>query len=269
MNHLLRELAPISDDAWSEIDDEARRALSHFLAARKLVDFDGPRGWRHAAVDLGRVTPVHEAPDPTVTLAQRVVLPMVEVRHEFSLARAELDRIDRGAKDPDLDVVVDAARHLAIAEDKTVFVGAPLAGIEGMAAASPHEPIALSGDFDRYTNHVARAVAVLKNAGVSGPYAIALGPRCYAGVIESTERGGYPLLRHLGLILGGPVVWAPAIDGAMVVSQRGGDFELTVGQDVAIAYRSHDADSVTLELQESIAFVAQGPEAAVALHYDS
>ena len=78
---------------------------------------------------------------------------------------------------------------------------------------------------------------MLKAAGIGGPYAIALGPRCYEGVIETTEKGGYPLLEHLGLILGGPVIWAPAVDGAIVLSQRGGDFALTIGQDISIAYR--------------------------------
>ena len=140
-------------------------------------------------------------------------------------------------------------------------------GRTGITEASPHTPITLDDEFNRYPNHVAQAVSVLKNAGVGGPYAIALGPRCYRGVIETTERGGYPILEHLHLILGGPVVWAPAVDGAIVISQRGGDFELTVGQDVSIAYRSHDGDTVTLELQESVAFVATGPEAAVALRY--
>ena len=110
-------------------------------------------------------------------------------------------------------------------------------------------------------------MAILKGAGIAGPYAIALGPRCYAGVIETTEKGGYPVLHHLGLILGGPVVWAPAVDGALVISQRGDDFELTIGQDVSIAYRSHDADSVTLELRETLGFIACSPEAAIALRY--
>jgi len=64
------------------------------------------------------------------------------------------------------------------------------------------------------------------------------------------------------------VVWAPAVGETLVMSQRGGDFRLTVGQDASIAYRSHDAESVALELQESLTFEVTGPEAAVALHYD-
>ena len=89
----------------------------------------------------------------------------------------------------------------------------------------------------------------------------------YRGVIERTEQGGYPLLEHLRLILEGPVVWAPAVDGAVVLSQRGGDFELTVGQDFSIGYLSHDAVSVQLYLEESFTFQVIEPRAAVHLAY--
>ena len=62
MNHLMRELAPVTDDSWSQIDDEAARSLKHFLAARRLVDFSGPLGWEFSAVDVGRVDPLDGGP---------------------------------------------------------------------------------------------------------------------------------------------------------------------------------------------------------------
>jgi uncharacterized linocin/CFP29 family protein len=268
VNHLFRDLAPISDAAWAEIDSEAREQLTHFLAARKVVDFDGPCGWDHSAVSLGRADTRTDSPFAGITVAQRRVLPLVELRRPVTIDRAELEALDRGANDIDLEPLDQACRELALAEDQLVFSGYPAAGIEGIVDASPHSAITLDEEFHRYPNHVARAVATLKNAGVGGPYSIALGPRCYTGVIETTERGGYPILEHLRLILGGSVVWAPAVDGAVVLSQRGGDFLLTVGQDTSIAYLSHDATSVTLELQESVAFTVPGPEAAIALKYD-
>lgn len=268
MNHLFRDLAPISDAAWAEIDAEATRHLTHFMAARKLVDFVGPEGWAHSAVSLGRAEAQPQSPFGGVTVAHRQVLPMIELRRPMVLNRAELEEVDRGASDVDLGPLDDACRDLALAEDQMVFSGYTAGGISGIAQASPHTPLTLSENFDRYPNHIAQAVSVLKDAGVAGPYAVALGPRCYRGVIETTERGGYPILQHLRLILDGPAVWAPAIDGAIVISQRGGDFELTVGQDASIAYRTHDAETVTLELQESVAFLATGPEAAIALRYD-
>jgi uncharacterized linocin/CFP29 family protein len=268
VNHLFRDLAPISDAAWAEIDSEAREQLTHFLSARKVVDFEGPCGWGHSAVSLGRADTRDDSPFAGITVAQRRVLPLVELRRPVTIDRSELEAVDRGANDIDLDPLDVACRELALAEDQLVFTGYPAAGIEGIVEASPHSPITLDDQFDRYPNHVARAVATLKAAGVGGPYSIALGPRCYTGVIETTERGGYPTLEHLRLILGGSVVWAPAVDGAVVLSQRGGDFLLTVGQDTSIAYLSHDATSVTLELQESVAFTVPGPEAAIALTYD-
>ncbi len=268
MNHLHRALAPISDAAWEEIDEEASRTLKHFLSARKLVDFNGPLGYDASAISLGRLGDALQAPVDGVTASRRKVLPLVELRRPFVLERNEVDSIDRGARDADLDPLVDACRALAFAEDKMVFDGLPSADVVGLGTASPHAAIPLTDRFEEYPNHVAKAVSVLKDSGVSGPYAIALGPRCYAGVIEATEKGGYPILHHLELILRGPVVWAPAVDGAIVMSQRGGDAELTVGQDISIAYLSHDAATVTLELQESVTFIATTPDAAVPLRYN-
>ena len=114
---------------------------------------------------------------------------------------------------------------------------------------------------------MAKAVAALRAADIAGPYAIALGARCFTGVTETTEHGGYPVFEHLRQILGGPVVWAPAVNGAVVVSLRGGDFELTLGQDFSIGYLSHDGTSVQLYLEESFTLVNHSPEAAVALVY--
>jgi uncharacterized linocin/CFP29 family protein len=132
---------------------------------------------------------------------------------------------------------------------------------------SPHDPIPINTDYDRYPTFVAQAVEALKRGGVSGPYALALGPRCYTGVVETTERGGYPVLEHLRLIVEGPVIWATAVDGAVVISQRGDDFELGVGQDLSVGYLDHDAESVRLYLEESLTFRAASPEAAIALTY--
>jgi uncharacterized linocin/CFP29 family protein len=148
-----------------------------------------------------------------------------------------------------------------------VFHGHSAAGIQGIAEATPHDRLPIDDDYRRYPSTVAGAVAVLQSEGVAGPYAIALGPRCYTGVIETTEMGGYPLLEHLRLISGGPLLWAPAVDGALVISTRGDDFKLTIGQDVSIGYLDHDADQVRLYLEGSFAFTVLTPEAAVYLAY--
>jgi len=266
MTHLHRELAPISEKAWEEIEKEAVRTLRTFLAARQVVDFSGPHGWEYSADSLGRLERV-PGPVNGVEAGVRVVQPLVELRHTFSMSRDDIDDIDRGRPDPDLSKVVEAAKRAALAEDHMVFEGFKEAHITGMAEASTHRPIQMGKNYAEYPKLVAQAVSALREAGIDGPYAAALGPRCWTGVIETTEYGGYPVLEHLRLILGGPVVWAPAVDGAVVLSTRGDDFQLTCGEDMALGYLGHTPDTVELFLEESIGFRVLTPEAAVALRH--
>lgn len=265
MNHLTRELAPISDAAWAQIDEEAARTLRHYLAARRLVDFAGPLGWAHSALALGRVAHADGSPVPGVEVARRRVQPLMELRAPFTLQRAELEAIARGAADADLQPVIDAARAAALAEDHVVFHGDSAEGGAGIITASPHAPVPIDDDVARYPDHVAGATALLRAAGIGEPFAIALGTRAYRGVMAATERGGYPVLELLRQILGGPVIWAAAVDGAVVLSQRGGDFTLTVGQDLSVGFRSASDDAVGLYIEESVAFCVNTPEAAVHL----
>jgi uncharacterized linocin/CFP29 family protein len=267
MNHLMRELAPVTERAWEQIDAEAERSLKHFLAARRLVDFEGPRGWGHAAVDLGRADSLDSGSLAHVEVARRQVLPMLEVRSCFSVPRSELAAADRGASDVDLTSVIEACRAAALAEDALVFDGYAAGAIEGIGTSSPHDAVGISNDYGHYPEHVAKAVALLRAADIAGPYAIALGSRCFTGVTETTERGGYPVFEHLRQILGGQVVWAPAVDGAIVLSQRGGDYEMTIGEDFSVGYGTSDATTVELYIEETIAFRINSPEAAVRLTY--
>ena len=267
MDHLRTDLAPLSAGAWEQVKEEATRTLRTYLAGRALVDVEGPHGWEYSSRSLGRVRPVSGGLPDGVEAATRVVRPALELRTPFTLDLAELDTIDRGAPDPDLSAVTDAARNAALAEDSAIFSGFAAGGIIGITEASSHDPIPLSTDYDTYPKAVAQAVAALRAAGIGGPYGLALGPRCYTGVIETTEHGGYPLLEHLKLILGGPVVWAPAVDGAVVLSMRGGDYALELGSDLSIGYTSHDSSSVRLYLEESFTFNVLEERAAVALTY--
>ena len=266
MNDLLRELAPISTTAWQAIEDEARRTLKLTLAARKVVDFIGPLGWSAAAVNLGRVQLPTEVPQVGIQARLRQVQPLTEMRITFELSRDELETIGRGGKDADLQPVTVAARTIAIAEDRAVFHGYGAGGIEGIFTAAG-ETLPLTNDYQRYPIVVAEALSKLRQAGIAGPYAIALGPRCYEGLTETTTSGGFRVFEHVERLLDGPVVWAPGVNGAVVVSLRGGDFELVVGQDFVIGYLTHSATTVQLYLQESFTFRVLTPDAAVPLAY--
>lgn len=265
MNYLLRELAPLSTAAWEMLDNEARSALRPSLAARRLVDVEGPAGWEHSATNLGRAERLEKEPAAGVGAKRRVVLPLVELRVDLSLSLQALHEIDRGADDVDLGPLDDAAHRLAVAENVVVLQGYEEAGITGIVQASTHAPIRLGREFASYPRQVARAVATLRGAGVEGPYALALGPDGYTGVVETAEHGGLLLLDHLRQILGGPVLWAPGIEGAVALSTRGGDFHLDLGSDIALGYAGHDADQVHLYLEESLAFRVSSREAALAL----
>jgi uncharacterized linocin/CFP29 family protein len=266
VSHLLREQAPITEAGWVLLDAEARERLAPALAARKLVDFAGPHGWDHSATNLGRVQALADPPSDGIEALQRRVLPLVELRATFRVARTQLDDAERGAPDIDLDELADAAMRIARAENAAVFHGWTAAGISGVIESSPYEAIALGTDCERYPRDVAKAVDALRAAGVDGPYGLALSPEVHTNVLESSEHGGYPLFDHLRKILGdGPIVWAPAVSGGSVLSLRGGDFLFDSGEDLSIGYLNHDSDAVELYIEESFSFQVATPEAAVGL----
>lgn len=267
MNHLLREIAPLSEMAWAQVDDEARDRLTNYLAARRLVDFVGPTGWKHSAHNLGTSA---EIDSPTkvagVKARTRKVLPLVELRVPFTLSRAELEDADRGNDDIDLDPLASAAAAIALSENQAVFHGYAAASITGITEAVSHEAVPVGGALEDFPKFVATAVERLRLAGISGPYGLALSSEVWTDVVETTEHGGYPLFNHLSRILdSGPIVWAPGVVGGVVISQRGGDFVFDSGQDLSVGYLAHDVTTVTLYLEESFTFRVLGQDAAVAL----
>ena len=104
----------------------------------------------------------------------------------------------------------------------------------------------------------------LRLAGVNGPYALLLGAEPYTAVSGGSDEG-YPVLRHVERLVDGGIVWAPAIEGGLVLTTRGGDFELDIGQDISIGYLDHSATTVELYFQESFTFRLLTSEAAVVL----
>lgn len=263
---LKRAHAPLLAEAWKEIDEQAANVLRLNLAGRKLVDFDGPRGWHHAAVNVGRLDLDTEAPVPDVAAGLRKVQPLVELRTSIVLDLLELDSIARGAANPELEPVVAAAERMALAEDGAIFHGYQAAGIAGLIDSSPHEPIALKSAED-YPRAVLDGQERLRRAGISGPFALALGPDAYEELLGTTDRG-YPTAKLIRreILDGGAIVRSPAIrGGGVLLSTRGGDYELTVGIDLSIGYAHHDRQRVELYLTESFTFRVLEPAAAVRL----
>jgi uncharacterized linocin/CFP29 family protein len=262
---LKRDLAPIVPEAWKLIDAEAVRVLALDLAARKLVDFDGPHGIGLSAVSTGRLELFPEKPVPEVSWGLRRVQPLLELRTPIRLDIFELDLVARGAADPDLTPVVQAAERVAQAEDHVVFAGYPRAGVTGIIDASPHAPRPLGAPAG-YPRVLLEAKETLRAAGVNGPYGLALGLRAYEEVYTAAEDGN-PILRRIEQVVDGPIVRARGLDGAVLLSLRGGDYALTVGQDLAIGYAYHERQTVELYLTESFTFRVLEPAAAVHLEH--
>ena len=267
MNHLLRQLAPISDAGWELLDDEARERLRPSLAARRLVDFSGPHGWEHSATNLGRIEAVDVARRPMASAPlQRRVLPLVELRAEFSVSRAELRDNDRGAVDADLEPLDEAAQRIAIAENVAVFHGWAKAGIAGIAEASPVEAAAA-----RRQRRGLPALGRPRGRGAArGRGRRALRPRPRPRRVHAGDRDRrarrLPAVRPPGEDpRAARSSGRPGSKGAVVLSLRGGDFLFESGQDLAIGYSHHDADAVHLYLEESFSFVVATPEAAAPL----
>ncbi|HTT81316.1 MAG TPA: family 1 encapsulin nanocompartment shell protein [Stellaceae bacterium] len=263
MNNLYRELAPISDAAWAQIDAEAARTLRRYLAARRVVDVAGPAGFALAAVGTGHVSPL-AAPAEGVIARRRDTKAVVELRVPFVLDRQAIDDVERGAADADWQPAKDAARKLAFAEDGAIFDGYAAGDITGIRRGASNPALTLPADARHYPEAVARAVEQLRQAGVDGPYALVLGAVPYTALAAASD-GGYPVLRHIRRLVEAEIVWAAALDGGVVLSTRGGDFDLRLGQDISIGYLSHTDAAVQLYLQESFTFLLQTPEAAVAL----
>ena len=265
MNNLHRELAPISDAAWADIEDEARRTFTRNVAARRVVDLIGPAGQTLAAVGTGHLHGL-EAPAEGVLARSREVQPLVEFRVPFVVDRQAVDDVERGSKDSDWQPVKDAAKQIAFAEDRAVFDGFAAGSITGIRAASSNPALTLPADVREYPTAISQALTALRLAGVDGPYSLLLSAEAFTEVNETADHG-YPIRQHIARVLGeGEIIWAPAIEGAFLLSTRGGDYELHLGQDLSIGYLSHDADTVTLYLQESLTSLVQTTEASVVLN---
>lgn len=264
MNNLYRELAPVTAEAWEQIEEEATRTFKRHIAGRRVVDVSEPGGPTSAAVSTGHLLPVG-SPGDGVVAHLREARPLVRLRVPFTIGRGDIDDVERGSQDSDWDPVKDAAKKLAFAEDRAIFEGYPAASIEGIRRSSSCPNLALPADPREMPDVISQALSELRLAGVDGPYSVLLSADVYTQVSETTVNG-YPIREHLNRLVDGDIIWAPAIDGAFVLSTRGGDFDLQLGTDVSIGYLAHDADSVQLYLQETLTFLCYTAEASVALN---
>jgi uncharacterized linocin/CFP29 family protein len=264
-NLLRREQAPVTEDAWSEIDEEAARIVKGNLSARRLVDFEGPLGLEHSSVNLGRAgSDGKDAAVKGVEWSVRAVLPLTEIKVPFSLDMGELDNISKGSADADLDPVVEASKKLALFEESAVYFGFDEGCIRGIASSCENKPVKLPKSADDMTGAVESCIIAIERHGIAGPYALVLGTSTYQ-MLAAGDSKGYPLKKRVEEMVRGGVHWSPVLKGGLLVSLRGGDYEMSVGQDIAVGYESVSGDSLNLFLTESFTFRVLDERAAVAL----
>jgi uncharacterized linocin/CFP29 family protein len=257
MGILRRHLAPITDTAWEEIDGNAKIFLSAFLSARKIVDVVGPKGLDYAALPLGRLDLPKQQKKGEVEYGVHRVQPLVEARVDFALNIWELDNVARGARDIDFGAMEEAARKIALFEETAVYNGFKPGGIAGMKSAGRYKPLKLTTDAEKIPETISTGITQFVEETVEGPYALIAGPEVWR-LISSAGRG-YPLRKRIESLLGGPIVLSPFIEDGFLVSMRGGDLRLVLGQDFSIGYNSHDSKTVRLYFTESFTFQIVDP----------
>src|SRR5271168_4416384 len=195
MNNLHRELAPVSDAAWAQIEEETARTFKRYLAGRRVVDVRGPAGPGLSAVGTGHLLPIAAQRDG-ILARQREVKALVEVRVPFELDRQAIDDVERGANDSDWQPAKDAARQIAFAEDVAIFDGYAAAGIVGIRQGTSNPKMVLPSDVRDYPDAISQGLSQLRLVGVNGPYAVLLGADAYTALAETSDHG-YPVLEHV------------------------------------------------------------------------
>jgi uncharacterized linocin/CFP29 family protein len=263
MNNLHRELAPIADAAWTQIEQETTRTIKRHLGGRRVVDVLSPGGTPLPGVATGHLVSI-TPPVEGIIANLREVKALAELRVPFELSRQAIDDVERGSDDSNWQPAKDAAKTLAFAEDRAIFDGYGAAGIQGIRESTSNPIKFLPREVGDYPEAVAQALTQLRLVGVNGPYSVVLGANEYTKLVETSDHG-YPILEHVKRMIDGHIIWAPAIDGVFVLTIRGGDFELNIGSDVSIGYLSHTDTIVRLYLQETFTFRVLTSEASVAL----
>lgn len=263
MDILKRSLAPITSEAWEEIDKQAKDVLCGTLAGRKVVDVSEPKGWKFDSVSEGTLTLAEESPVEGVNYGVRNVLPLVEIRVPFSLSMWDLDDISRGSKTVDFTPLQDAARQAALFEDTAIFQGLEGADILGIEQDADNDAVDLSLEEESIVSAVYGAVQQLAANNVGGPYVLVCSGALWTKL--KTSGGSYPLWKRVGKIVD-KIILSPQFETNFVASARGGDSELVIGQDFSIGYQSHTATEVNFYITETFTFRVTAPEAFVPLN---
>ncbi|MFP4621946.1 MAG: family 1 encapsulin nanocompartment shell protein [Bacteroidales bacterium] len=261
MDILRKSLAPITEVAWEEINDQARVVFQNVLTARRFADVEGPKGFAYGGVSLGRLNVDSNQKEDAVKYGINRLQPLMETRKSFKLNIWELDNVVRGAADVDLEAMEKAAKEMGQFEERAIYLGFEKACIQGLKEVSDHDVRSFPQDGKEILKTLANSISAMRGSFVEGPYHLVLGTDKWQNLHIHT--GGYPLKRQVEDLIGGEIILNPNVEEGFLVSGRGGDFQLILGQDIAIGYESHNEKEVQLYFTESFTFRTLEPAAVI------
>lgn len=247
---LYRELAPVSNESWREIEEKLKEVFINYLSARKVVKVEGPKGWEFNVISEGRLGDIQE--DGELCYGNYNVIPLTEARVEFEMDRWELDNILRGSKDVDYTPLEEAAKKIALFEENAIYNGSEKLNIKGLIKSSEAEPLDFGNDAESILDAIASGIIRLKELYQEGPFALIVGKKAYRRIISKGT--GYPLEEKIEELTGHKVIYSHVLDGAVLIPYDHDDLELTIGQDLSIGYQNHDSKKVRFFITESFTF---------------
>jgi uncharacterized linocin/CFP29 family protein len=250
-----RQLAPISNESWKEIEERLMEVFKNYLSARKVVKVVGPKGLDYNVISEGRLGQIHE--DGELCYANYNVTPLTEVRVEFEMDRWELDNVLRGAKDVDYKPLEEAAKKIALFEENVIYNGSEKLHIKGIVNSSEHETLVFGNDQESILDSIAQGIIKLRESYQEGPFVLVVGKEAYRRIISRGE--GYSLLEKIESLTGHKVIYSHVLEGAVLVPYNHDDLELTIGQDLNIGYQDHDSKKIRFFITESFTFRVLDP----------
>lgn len=250
MDILKKELAPLTTEAWDEIESRAKEVLLSQLSARKAIHVKGPYGWNYTVIPEGRLNPVKEDEDFCVGIFE--VKPLLESKIYFKLSKREMDLLSRGAKDIDLTPLEEAVKKAALFEERVLYKGFEAANIQGLEEASSHEELPFGNNNEEIIHSISQGMIILKNAFVNSPYTLIAGKEAWIKI--NVETDGYPLKKQIENLTGKSVIYSEIVDGALLLPYDNENLEMTLGNDFSIGYESSDEKTVQLFISESFTF---------------
>ncbi len=199
MNILKKDLAPITGQAWDEIELQSERVIKEFLTGRTFADVNGPKGIDLGAISTGRLKIPPNQHIEGVNVGIREVMPLIEVRKPFTLDLWELDNSSRSADDIDLSSLEKAAQQMAAFEDQCLYYGVKYTDSPGLLNAMEGKPMKVSPDTSDFMRAVAEQLASFKKEAVEGPYTMILPDQVWIELVSNST--AYPFLKLLKEII--------------------------------------------------------------------